>query len=164
MKLCVRYFILLISNMFLISCTPSSSGSLITDAMSVTDCPQNSCASDVADPARTALVLTSSSSLAMPTGSSFAEVSGDCYASLYPNNFLNVQVFNSNNVQLNNALILPNGFTARCNNGKFYIPISLEGQAAGTYSVSASLVVIDSSGAQIVPPFKTVQATLIYRP
>lgn len=146
------------------ACSPTSSGSLVTDAMSITDCPAKSCATGVAAPEETKVVLTSPISLAMPIGSSFAEASGDCYPSLYPQNFFNIQVVAPGGATLPNATVLPAGLTVRCNNGKFYVPVNLQGQAAGTYTLNAQLVVVDSAGAQIVPPFKTVSATLIYRP
>lgn len=137
-------------------CSNSSEGDLITDAIPLGECPQSSCAQGVADPAETKLVLQTPISNVIPTGSSFAEVAGDCYASLFPDNRFEVT--------LNGAAAtpyLPAGFVPRCNNGKFYFPLNLQGLAAGNYQLSAQLVVINAQGVPQRPPFKIVQSLII---
>ncbi|MFN8846926.1 MAG: hypothetical protein ACK5V3_15700 [Bdellovibrionales bacterium] len=150
--------------LFFVGCTPTNTQSLITDAFSLGDCPELSCAQGVADPADTKVVLSSPLSVQMPVGNSFVEISGECYPSLYPQNQFNVLVTNSAGTIQPNAQILPAGFVARCDSGKFYVPISLQGRAAGLYNVTLTLQVTTSLGQIIVPPFKTVTATYNYRP
>ena len=145
---------------FLISCTSSKEGGLITDPVALTDCPKNSCSNGVADASETSVTLQTPISNILDTGSTYAEVAGDCYASLFPNNFFEVTVtFNGANV----TNFFPAGFVPRCNQGKFYFPVSLEGGANGTYTLTANLVVVDSQGVQTRPQFKTITSTLIKR-
>lgn len=129
------------------------------DAASLTDCPQNSCAQGVADPAETKLLLQTPISNAMTPGSTFAEVAGDCYVSLYPKNYFYVTLTTSDGRGVANYF--PAGFIPSCNQGKFYFPINLEGQPNIAYNLTADLVVIDSQGVEIRPPFKTIKSTLI---
>ena len=152
--------ILLLLSSALVACSGSKQGGLITDAVALTDCPQKSCAQGVADPAETKILLQTPINNIMPVGSTFAEVSGDCYASLYPNNFFEVTItFNGAGVQN----YFPAGFIPKCNQGKFYFPINLQGGALGSYNLTAQLVVVDSQGLQTRPPFKTINTTLIMR-
>lgn len=150
--------------LWIIGCTPTNTNSLITDAFSVGDCPELSCAQGIADPADTKVILTSPLTVAMPQGGSLAEISGECYPSLYPQNQFQVVVATQGGVVLPNSAILPTGFVARCDAGKFYVPISLQGRAAGTYSVTLTFQVIDSLGQVITPPFKTVSASYLFSP
>ena len=148
------------ASLFLAACSSSTDGGLITDALPVTDCPQNSCAQGVADVAETKILLQTPISNAMPVGSTFAEVSGECYASLYPQNFIEVSV-SMNNVPVTN--FFPAGFTPRCNQGKFYLPINLQGAPNGTYNLSARLVVQDAQGVQSRNQFAVISSLLIKR-
>lgn len=144
----------------LVACTGSKEGGLITDAIPLTNCPQNSCAQGVADPAETKVVLQTPISNVMAQGSTFAEVAGDCYASLYPQNYFEVTLtFNGSGV----TNYFPAGFVPRCNQGKFYFPVSLEGGPNGTYVLTANLVVVDSQNQVIRPQFKTIQTQIIKR-
>jgi hypothetical protein len=157
-------FIFLISSLsislVISACSNTKQGSLITDPVALSDCPQNSCANGVADASETSVTMQTPLTNIMATGSTFAEVSGDCYASLFPSNYFTVSLmFNGSNV----TNFFPSGFVPRCNQGKFYFPISLEGAINGTYNFSASLVVVDSSGVQTAPPFKTITSTIIKR-
>ncbi len=140
------------------SCTSSLEGDLITDAVALTDCPQKSCAQGIPDESETKILLSTPVNNMMAAGNSFAEVSGDCYASVYPQNYFDVRV-TYNGSQVTN--FFPSGFTARCNQGKFYFPVSLQGAPNGSYNLTAQLVVIDSQGLQIRPPFKVISTNLI---
>jgi hypothetical protein len=164
MKNWVSSLILVLTLFIFAGCTPSNTESLITDAFSLGDCPELSCAQGVADPADTKVVLTSPLSVQMPQGNSFVEISGECYPSLYPQNQFNVVVTNQAGTIIPNAQILPAGFVPRCDSGKFYVPISLQGQGAGLYTANLTLQVTTSLGQVIVPPFKTVTATYNYQP
>lgn len=148
----------------LMGCSGPQEGSLVGDKLNVGDCPTNSCAQGVADPAETKLVLTSPISQALQKGSSLGEVSGDCYTSLYTQNFLELSLRNQSNQALNVANHLPPGFVARCENGKFYIPVNLLNMGAGLFTLDAQLVVVDATGAQIRPAFKTISAGIIVQP
>ncbi len=150
----------IILSLSIVGCTGSQEGSLLTDAIPLTDCPQNSCAQGIADPAETKLMLQTPVSNVMTSGSTFAEVAGDCYASLYPQNFFEVSLVNTQN----GAAVVgffPAAFVARCTQGKFYFPINLTGAPNGAYTLSAQLVVVDAQGIQIRPPYKTITSTLI---
>ncbi len=144
----------------LLGCSNSQEGALLTDAIPLTECPKSSCAQGVADIAETKLVLQTPISLVVPDQSSFAEVAGDCYVSLFPNSRFEVTVSLNGTVQNG---VLPQGLVPRCMNGKFYFPINLEGRPAGTYLLSAPLVIIDAQGVEHRPPFKTVNTTIIKR-
>ena len=149
-----------LASVMLVACSSSQQGGLITDAVALTDCPQKSCAQGVADPSDTKIVLQTPINNIMQPGSTFAEVAGDCYASLYPSNFFEVTItFNGAGV----SNYFPTGFIPKCNQGKFYFPINLQGGAVGTYVLTAQLVVVDSQGVQTKPPFKTINTTLIMR-
>jgi hypothetical protein len=161
----IQYLILAVFSLFfVVGCTPTNTNSLVTDAIPLTDCPEMSCAQGVADPAETKVILTSPLTVAMPVANSLIEVAGECYPSLYPQNQFVVQVVDQAGTLLPNAAILPAGFTARCNSGKFYVPITLQGRGAGTYTVTLTLEVINDLGQTIRPPFKTVSASYIFRP
>lgn len=157
------YVILFTSILAFVGCSPSNTNSLIGDAVALGDCPERSCAQGLADPAETKVILTSPLTTALPAGSSFAEVSGECYPSLYPQNQFVVTVSNQAGTILPNAAILPAGFVARCKEGKFYVPITLQGRGAGTYNVTLVFEVVDQLGQVIRPPFKTVSASYIVR-
>ncbi len=148
---------------FMTACNTSHEGSLFSDELESTRCPQNSCVLGVADATETLMVLSSPVTNIMPVGSSLGEISGSCYPSLFPQNFIEVGIQNSGMQPLNVTSVLPPNFVARCNQGKFYIPINLQGQPAGNYTVNLQLVVVDENGQQIRPNFKTVSSTLVMR-
>lgn len=144
----------------LTACSGTKEGGLITDAVAVTDCPQNSCAQGLADPAETKILLQTPINNVLPVGGSYAEVAGDCYASLFPQNYFEVTV-TLNGSSIGN--VFPAGFIPRCKQGKFYFPINLQNVALGSYNLTAQLVVVDSQGIATRPPFKTITSTLIKR-
>jgi len=149
---------------FLAGCSSATEGSLLSDSITPSSCPANSCAQGVADPAETKVILTTPISVAMPIGNSLAEVSGECYPSLFPQNRFTLSVLGPTGATLPTASVLPTNFIPRCVEGRFYVPISLTGQVAGSYSVILTFEVINSLGQVIRPPFKTVAATYFYRP
>lgn len=157
-------FIILSFLALLAACSPASTGSLLTDKMTASSCPANSCAQGVADASETKVILTTPITVAMPVGNSLAEVSGECYPSLFPQNQFVISIVAPNGATITPASVLPASFVARCVEGKFYVPVSLTGQAAGTYSISLTFEVITDVGQVIRPPFKTVAATYFYRP
>ncbi|GEM_PF-1701436 len=148
------------------ACAPSSTGSLITDAVTVTDCPENSCAQGVADLADTKLQATSSATVFMPAGVSLAEVTGECYPSLYPDSRIVVTVLQPNGAVLNKADLLPSDFVPKCKEGKFYLPLNFQQASgrlpAGVYSVRVELRVIDHLGQEFTPPFKNFTSYYTY--
>lgn len=146
---------------FVVACNTSHEGSLFSDQLSISDCPENSCAQGIADAAETRLILTSPISNVLPASSSLGEVSGDCYASLFPQNFFDIQILNPSGQAMDVASRLPSGFTPKCVNGKFYIPINLQNQAAGAYTVNLQLVVVDSKGQQTRPAFKSISSKIV---
>lgn len=157
--------LLLVLALFLISgCSSSTDGSLLSDSVTPSSCPTSSCAQGVADPAETKVVLTTPISVAMPIGNSLAEISGECYPSLFPQNQFAISVLGPTGASLSSATVLPANFVPRCVEGRFYVPVSLTGQAAGSYTVSLTFEVINSTGQVVRPPFKTVSATYFYRP
>ncbi len=157
---------LILSSFAFTACAPSSTGSLISDAVTVTDCPENSCAQGVADLAETKLQATSSSTVFMPAGVSLAEVAGECYPSLYPDSRIVVTVIQPNGAVLNKADLLPAGYVPKCKEGKFYLPLNFQlaaGRlAAGVYTVSVELRVINSLGQELIPPFKNFSSFYTY--
>lgn len=156
----MRVVLFFMTCLSLISCTQSKNGGLLSDLASLSDCPQNSCAQGIADASETKILLQTPINNVLPLGSSFAEISGDCYASLFASNFFEVSI-KYNGAAVSNYF--PAGFIPRCNQGKFYFPVSLEGGPAGSYSLTAQLVVVDSQGIETRPPFKSITSTLIVR-
>lgn len=148
----------------LAGCSSATEGSLLSDSVTPSSCPSNSCAQGVADPAETKVVLTTPISVAMPIGNSLAEISGECYPSLFPQNQFAISVLSPSGASLSSATVLPANFVPRCVEGRFYVPVSLTGQVAGSYTVALTFEVISSTGQVIRPPFKTVSATYFYRP
>ncbi len=142
----------------LISCSTSKEGGLITDPVALTSCPQNSCANGVADASETTITLKTQINNILPSGSSFAEIAGDCYASLYPDNFFDVTLTYNG---VNQTNFFPSGFVPKCNQGKFYFPVNMQGRPSGTYTLTASFVLVDAIGTQTRPPFKTIQSMII---
>jgi hypothetical protein len=142
------------------SCSKTTDGGFITDAVAVTDCPQKSCAQGIPDATETKILLQTPINNVMPVGSTFAEVAGDCYASLFPQNYFEVTI-TYNGLGISNYF--PAGFIPKCDQGKFYFPVNLTGGAAGSYMLTAQLVVVDSQGIITKPAFKTVSTTLIKR-
>ncbi len=152
--------LLILTTSVLTACSGSKEGGLITDAIALTNCPQNSCAQGLADAAETKILLQTPISNVLPVGSSYAEVAGDCYASLFPQNYFEVAV-TLNGASIGN--VFPAGFVPRCKQGKFYFPINLQNVGVGSYNLTAQLVVVDSQGIATRPPFKTISSTLVKR-
>lgn len=160
----VLKFLALFLAFYLAGCSSATEGSLLSDSISPSSCPANSCAQGIADPAETKVVLTTPISVAMPIGNSLAEISGECYPSLFPQNQFSVTVLGPGGVNIQPSAVLPTNFVPRCVEGRFYVPISLTGRAAGSYSVVLTFEVISETGQVIRPPFKTVSSTYFYRP
>lgn len=166
MKTILLKSFLILSGLALNACAPSSTGSLISDAVTVTDCPESSCAQGVADLAETKLLATSLPTVFMPAGVSLAEVSGECYPSLFPDSRIVVTVIQPNGAVLNKADLLPAGFIPKCNEGKFYLPLNFQLAAgrlpAGVYTVNVELRVLNGLGQELIPPFKNFTSFYTY--
>lgn len=157
-------FVFCMSLIFLAGCGGAKEGSLVTDQLSVGDCPTSSCAQGIANAADTKLVLTSLISNVMVAGSSLAEVSGECYPSLFPQNYFDLTLIGPTGNSIGITQVLPAGFVARCVNGRFYVPVNLAGRPDGNYTFTMQFVVRDEFGIDTRPAFKSVTSTLIKRP
>ena len=145
----------------LVGCAESQEGSLFSNSLQVSACPEKSCAQGVADPNDTRISLTSPFSYVLPKGNTLGEVTGECYPSLFPQNFLSLRLLNPAQQAVDVAPLVPPGFIARCTNGRFYVPVNLFGQAPGNYTLEVTLVVVDAAGTQIRPPNRVISANLV---